>query len=450
MADNRVELVVVVETDKANHSIKSVNASLSSLEQHAVNSARRASSGIDGMTASMVKGATAGNLLADAIKQAIQWAKEWTIDAAKAAAHVERLENATLALAKAHGINAQAVTAASEAVQKAGYENEDALQTVNKLIIAGLELEKAQGLAKAAKDLAALKDSLSAADALESMLQAIEFGNARAMRTVGLKVEFDKQIELAELRKGKALAESEKVQIRYNAVMREAAKAHGAGAAVAQGAESQMKALSREVNDLKESVGKQFQDEFKAVVGWLRDMVKWLGENTDLLEKFGRVAMWVSGILATYALATKIMALAKSIAALNLASMNPYALLATGVLAAGAIVYTNFRDTQEQLQNRYEEMGRDAMRKDLGSGKLTLGDLRTKGMTDEQIRELISGRSLPGETPWEYTGPQISIKGLPGAPSPDRRFRDRLRYTTQGARRDPSNVAGAWRLSIRG
>jgi hypothetical protein len=36
------------------------------------------------MTASMVKGATAGNLLADAIKQAIQWAKDWTIDAAKA------------------------------------------------------------------------------------------------------------------------------------------------------------------------------------------------------------------------------------------------------------------------------------------------------------------------------------------------------------------------------
>jgi hypothetical protein len=41
-ADNRVELVVVVETDKANQSIKSVNASLSSLEQHAVNTARRA------------------------------------------------------------------------------------------------------------------------------------------------------------------------------------------------------------------------------------------------------------------------------------------------------------------------------------------------------------------------------------------------------------------------
>jgi hypothetical protein len=60
------------------------------------------------MGTQMVKGAAAGNLLADAIKQAIQWAREWTIDTAKATAHVERLPNAMLALGKAHGINARA------------------------------------------------------------------------------------------------------------------------------------------------------------------------------------------------------------------------------------------------------------------------------------------------------------------------------------------------------
>ena len=80
--DNRVGLVVVVETDKANQSIKSVNASasLANLEQHAVSSARRAYTGIDGMTASMVKGATAGKTCwPNGIQQAIQRAKEWTI-----------------------------------------------------------------------------------------------------------------------------------------------------------------------------------------------------------------------------------------------------------------------------------------------------------------------------------------------------------------------------------
>src|SRR5436309_7303277 len=106
--NNQLELVVTVEVDKANQSIKSVNANLSGIEAAATKSARAASSGIDGMTASMVKGATAGNLLADAIKKALEFAKEWTIEAAKEAAHQERAVAITRTLAKAHGDGAGA------------------------------------------------------------------------------------------------------------------------------------------------------------------------------------------------------------------------------------------------------------------------------------------------------------------------------------------------------
>jgi hypothetical protein len=49
--------------DKANASIKSVNAGLSSMEQTAARTSRGVSVGIDGMTASMVKGATTVHLL---------------------------------------------------------------------------------------------------------------------------------------------------------------------------------------------------------------------------------------------------------------------------------------------------------------------------------------------------------------------------------------------------
>ncbi len=73
--------------------------------------------------------------------------------------------------------------------------------------------------------------------------------------------------------------------------------------------------------------------------------VGWLRENTDLLKKFGEAALWVSAVLATYALADKIMALAKSIAALQLASLNPYALLAVGVVGAGFAIYSQWKDT---------------------------------------------------------------------------------------------------------
>src|SRR5689334_25013977 len=121
-ADSKLELVVEVDTTKANASIKSVNTGLSSIEETAAKSARGASGSIDSMTAAMVKGATAGNLLAEGIKQAVEWAKEWTIGAAAMAARNARAEASTLALAKAHGVSASAVKEQIEAVQNIGFE----------------------------------------------------------------------------------------------------------------------------------------------------------------------------------------------------------------------------------------------------------------------------------------------------------------------------------------
>jgi hypothetical protein len=54
MADNsKLELVVEVDVNKANASIKSINTGLSSMEQSAGKAARGASAGIDGLTVSM-------------------------------------------------------------------------------------------------------------------------------------------------------------------------------------------------------------------------------------------------------------------------------------------------------------------------------------------------------------------------------------------------------------
>jgi hypothetical protein len=74
MPDNKLELVVEVDVNKANASIKSVNTGLSSMEQAASKAGHGASAGID--DASMVKGAAAGNLIAESIKKALEWAKE--------------------------------------------------------------------------------------------------------------------------------------------------------------------------------------------------------------------------------------------------------------------------------------------------------------------------------------------------------------------------------------
>jgi hypothetical protein len=411
VADNRLELVVEVDTNRANASIKSVNASLSSMEALAVKTARGAAQGIDGMTAAMVKGATAGNLFADAIKSALSWAKEFTVGSVMMAAENAKAEGSFKALANAHGVGAAAAARQVSAIEDIGFEYTEAAHAVERLIVADLELSKAQGLAKLSKDAAAVQN-IAAGEALESIVMAIESGASRGLRTLGLFVDFQKEAQIAQLQLGRALTETEEKQLRYNAVTREGAKIQGAHAAASQTVEGQLGALRREFNNLREDIGAKFQDDFKALIGNLRGLVGWLRENTDLLKKFGEVALWVSGILATYALADKIMALAKSIAALQLASINPYALLAVGVVGAGFAIYSQWKDTQDQLQARFDEMQRKALREDLLSGRTSVDALRKQGMTDEQIRALLGEkRWLPGE--WEppiYEGPKLRVK----------------------------------------
>lgn len=82
MRDNKLELVVEVESTGERFD-KSINTGLSGMEDAARRAATGGSHGIDGLTVSMVKGATSGNLLADAIKTALHWVKEFTIDAVK-------------------------------------------------------------------------------------------------------------------------------------------------------------------------------------------------------------------------------------------------------------------------------------------------------------------------------------------------------------------------------
>ncbi|MEN6533098.1 MAG: hypothetical protein ABFD89_05505 [Bryobacteraceae bacterium] len=410
MADNKLELVVEVDTNRANASIKSVNSSLSSMEAAAAKSAHGAAQGIDGMTAAMVKGATAGNLLADAIKSALAWAKDFTVGSIMMAAENAKAEASLKALAKAHGVGAEAAARQVGVIEDIGFEYTEAAHAVQRLIVADLEMAKTPGLAKLAKDAAAVQN-ISAGEALDSIVMAIESGASRGLRTLGLFVDFQKETQIAQLQLGRTLTETEEKQIRYNAVMREGAKIQGAHAAASQTVEGQLGALRREFNNLREDIGAKFQDDLRSLVGNLRGLVGWLKENTDLLTKFGQVALWVSGVLASYALAEKIMALAKSIAALQLASLNPYALLAVGVLGAGFAVYTTWKDTQDQLQARYDDMRRQALRDDLIHGKTNVDALRKQGMTDDQIRELVTGkRWLPGEQPFEFEGPKLTVK----------------------------------------
>ena len=123
------------------------------------------------------------------------------------------------------------------------------------------------------------------------------------------------------------------------------------------------------------------------------------------------------GIIATITAATKAWALAQG--ALNLAmAINPAFLLAGGIIGAGAIIYKEYSDMKEGMDARYKQMETDALRKDVGSGKVKIDDLRKRGMTDDQIRELISGRKLEAGESFEGfdTGVKLKIGGKPASP----------------------------------
>jgi hypothetical protein len=274
MADNnKLELVVEVDVNKANASIKSINTGLSSMEQAAGKAARGASAGIDGLTVSMVKGSAAGNLLADSIKKALDWAKEWTLGAAQHAARTDKMSLSMAALARAHGVSAEASNRAVEAVKKVGFGTQDAIHAVDRLMVADMNLSKAEGLAKVAKDAAAI-ENITPGEALEKLLMAIESGASRGLRTMGIFVDLNKEVDRQEKLTGRTLDENEVRQLRYNAVMREVAKIQGAAAAATGSAEAQSAALAREVNELKEAVGEQFQ-------GYLRS---WVGHHRREME----------------------------------------------------------------------------------------------------------------------------------------------------------------------
>ena len=92
--------------------------------------------------------------------------------------------------------------------------------TIDRLLIAYMDLAKAPGLAKLAKDAAAI-ENISAPEALEKILLAIESGKSRALRSMGIFVDFEKEIRIEELKLNRTLSDNERQMSAYNAVMRE-------------------------------------------------------------------------------------------------------------------------------------------------------------------------------------------------------------------------------------
>jgi hypothetical protein len=70
---------------------------------------------------------------------------------------------------------------------------------------------------------------------------------------------------------------------------------------------------------------------------------------------------------------------------------------------------------QAAMERNFEEMRRKGLQQDLFKGKLKPDDVKKMGYTDDQVREIISGKKLlPGESWGDLSGvgfPKIKILG---------------------------------------
>ena len=349
---NQIELVVTVEVDKANKSIKSVNANLSSIEAAATRSARAASSGIDGMTASMVKGATAGSLLADGIKKVLGWVKDLTIETAKYAARTDVLAMVTQQLAKVNNVSASGVSLLVERIKELGITTQEAHGVIQRMIFAELDLGKAAQLADVARN-AAVIAGVDTSQALENIILGITTGQTRLLHNMGLQVSLLNVEAAAAKELGHQLTDQEKREAMLNAVLKEGVKIRGTYPAAMELVGKQMTSLPRYFKEAANAVGENFQPALKKVVDTLKELAFWLKDNSAQVADFAKVLAGLVAAGAVGLLATKIWGLVGALQALGAAAMaNPIGLIAAGVALAGGIIYSEWR----RMKQSYEEM----------------------------------------------------------------------------------------------
>ncbi len=265
----KLELVITVDGDKANAEVKRFNQNLQDIGKHGQQAGEHAGGALEHLTSHIAKGVAVGNLLASAFEKLLDVAKELAVESAKLAAQNQYAEAATEAVARANGIATEAVEKHVKAVQKLGFHDDEALFLIRRLIIAQIDLSKATDVARLATDAAAVSN-VKRAEALEDIMQAVESGQSRRLRELGIFVNLSHDVEEAELRQQRALTETEKKQMNLNTVLREHASIMGAHARTTETAMGQLKAAGRVFEEIKETIGGAFLDDFSKLAGLLR------------------------------------------------------------------------------------------------------------------------------------------------------------------------------------
>jgi hypothetical protein len=393
-ADNKLELVVEVDVNRANASIKSVNAGLSSMEATAVKAARGASSGIDGLTVSVAKGAAAAGVLASAFERVVSWVKTQIEETSRLAARNETLAVVNAQLARANGYNEGSIERLVNRIKDLGITTQASRDIVNKMIASQLDLSKATDLARLAQD-AAVVAGQDSSQALQGIMAGITTQQIEVLRTYGINIQFERAFTEARRRLGRDLTEIERRNTALNVVLAEGPKIAGAYEASLGTVGKQMGSLSRYVEEAKAAIGAEFLPEMRRMIEGLTDLAKWVNRNSDALGLFAKAIAAAAIGAAVAQFGGWIAGAKRAVDALTLAmTRNPFTAIAVGAAVAGTAIYEMNQRTLEAneemlgLMRTADDMKR--INEAINAGK-SIEDLKKMGYSLDQVREAMFG-----------------------------------------------------------
>jgi hypothetical protein len=211
------------------------------------------------------------------------------------AARVETLGVVARNVGRNAGYMAGEINRSVKEIERLGITSRSAMQGLTRGVQSGLSPDDVAKLARAAQDAAVVMGTDSSAG-LDRLIHGITTAQIEVLRTIGILVNFESEYNRAASaidKTASSLTEQEKIQIRVNAVLREAEKLQGNYEESMQTAAKQLGSLSREWETFLQTVGERTQSTFFGAVKNIRAAVTAATEflevtNADLRAKAER------------------------------------------------------------------------------------------------------------------------------------------------------------------
>jgi hypothetical protein len=260
-------------------SLKSVSAAESE-------SAGARSRNTETMGAAVVKGI----LYSEAIMGAARALKEVTVESALYAARTQQLNTVMDQLARTNGLSVSAVRAQADAVKALGITTQESRETINRMIFAQLDLNKATDLARLSQNAAKIA-GISSSEALNGIIAGIVEQRIQMLRTYGIQVSFEQAFIRGAAAIGKTretLTDYERANIALNEVLAKGPRIMGTYEVSLTTAAGQMQSMKRYVDEARNALGEGFIPVLQRVVQFLTGATKDIQENAEAYQNLAK------------------------------------------------------------------------------------------------------------------------------------------------------------------